>query len=160
MAVYKCTDSEKRALGTYVKLMRASETITMLAHQHLATHNLTTSQFGVLEALYHLGPMCQKDIGNKILKSSGNITTVVDNLEKRNLVKRNRTGSDRRFISVELTSEGRALIHNIFPSHVEGISDLLSALSAQEQKDLAELCRKLGRQQQAPSGEITKQAER
>lgn len=139
---------EKKALDTYVKLMRATETITTQAHQHLIQHNLSTSQFGVLEALYHLGPMCQKDLGNKILKSSGNITTVVDNLEKRGLVRRQRQGNDRRYISVDLTAQGREVISAIFPAHAAGIRKALSVLTPGEQEELGRVCRKLGLQKQ------------
>ncbi len=49
------------------------------------TIGLTESQFGVLDSLFHLGPMKQKEIGKKILKSGGNITMVINNLEKRGI---------------------------------------------------------------------------
>src|SRR6266581_6980244 len=95
--------STYRALNTYTKLMRAAESVTSRVHRVLATPKLTISQFGVLEALYHKGPLCQRDIASKILKSSGNITLVIDNLEKQNLVKRERTSADRRYLTVRLT---------------------------------------------------------
>ena len=71
------------ALTLYTRLMRATTTVTEKMHRHLQDHRLSISQFGVLEALYHLGPMCQKEIGGKILKTSGNMTLVIDNLEKK-----------------------------------------------------------------------------
>mgnify|MGYP000381933987 CR=1 FL=1 len=40
------------------------------------------STFGILEALFHLGPLSQKSLGQKVLSTKGNITTIVDNLEK------------------------------------------------------------------------------
>ncbi len=82
---YQGNRQETRALSTYVKLMRAAESITARIHRHLASVGLTLSQFAVLEALYHLGPLYQREIGQKLLKSSGNITMVIDNLEKRRL---------------------------------------------------------------------------
>lgn len=108
---------------------------------------LTVSQFGVLEALLHLGPMCQRELGQKILKSSGNITMVVDNLEKQGLVIRQRDGEDRRFVTVHLTEEGSRLIGEIFPRHVAAIVEEMSILTAVEQEELGHLCRKLGRQE-------------
>jgi MarR family 2-MHQ and catechol resistance regulon transcriptional repressor len=98
----------------------------------------------VLEALYHLGPLSQKDIGQKILRSSGNITMVIDNLEKRGLVMRKRDKSDRRVFIVHLTDEGNKLISKVFPPHATKISDEMSVLSATEQKTLGGLCKKLG----------------
>ena len=67
---------EALALNTYVKLMRSAESITIRIHKHLASAGLTLSQFAVLEALFHLGPLYQREIGQKLLKSSGNITMV------------------------------------------------------------------------------------
>lgn len=138
---------EKRSLDTYIKLMRAADTVTANAQRHLAQAGLTTSQFGVIEALFHLGPLCQRDIGKKILKSSGNITTVIDNLEKRGLVKRRPGAEDRRYVAVHLTAAGEELIRELFPSHAAGIVAELGVLTPQEQEELGRLCRKLGRKQ-------------
>jgi MarR family 2-MHQ and catechol resistance regulon transcriptional repressor len=133
-----------RALGTYVKLMRAAESITSRVHKHLSSVGLTVSQFGVLEAIYHLGPLSQKDLGQKILRSSGNITLVIDNLEKRRLVRRERDSSDRRIFVVHLTGEGQKLICKIFPSHAARITDELRVLDEKDQMMLGNLCKKVG----------------
>jgi MarR family 2-MHQ and catechol resistance regulon transcriptional repressor len=124
--------------------MRAAESFTARTHRHLSTKGLTISQFGVLEALYHLGPLSQKEIGQKILRSSGNITMIIDNLEKRGLVRRRRDNADRRVFIVHLTAEGNKLIDKLFPPHAAKIADEMSVLSAAEQKALGDLCKKLG----------------
>ncbi|MEM7395690.1 MAG: MarR family transcriptional regulator, partial [Verrucomicrobiota bacterium] len=100
----------------------------------------------VLEALLHLGPLCQKDIAAKILKSGGNITLVVDNLEKRGLAERVTDPDDRRRTNVVLTREGRERIESVFPRHVEQIVDEFSVLNQKEKKQLADLCKKVGLQ--------------
>lgn len=141
---YKGSPKEVRALEAYIKLTRASESVNAKLMSQLSVENLTTSQFGTLEALYHLGPLCQKAIGQKILKSGGNITLVVDNLEKRGLVERVRNTDDRRFITVGLTAEGRALIERVFPEHAGRIVEVMKSLTAQEQDQLSALCKKLG----------------
>ena len=141
---HKGPPREVRALDAYIKLMRASESVNALLTSGLSSEKLTISQFGTLEALYHLGPMCQKAIGEKLLKSGGNITLVVDNLEKRGLVARVRNADDRRFITVDLTAEGRALIERVFPAHVKRIVEAFRGLSAEEQDQLGALCKKLG----------------
>ena len=133
-----------RALNTYVKLMRATESVTARAHRQLSTFGLSFSQFGVLEALYHRGPMSQSEIGQKILRSSGNMTMVIDNLEKRQLVKRERSQVDRRFFIIHLTEKGRKLISEIFPSHAREIAREFGILTASEQQTLGRLCKKLG----------------
>lgn len=142
---YLGTPGEIRALNAFIKLTRASDSLTSRVGEHLAQHELTASQFGVLELLLHLGPRCQKDIAQKLLKSGGNITMVIDNLEKRGLVERVRNQEDRRFITVHLTDAGRRLIEEIFPRHVEHIVEEMKALSVKEQEALGELCKRLGK---------------
>lgn len=142
---YRGTQEEVRALDTYIKLMRAAELVTTRIHRHLTTVNLTISQFGVLEALFHLGSLSQRDLAEKLLKSGGNMTMVIDNLEKRQLVKRERSVEDRRFVSVCLTEEGRQLISKIFPQHVAAVVEEISILTESEQEELGCLCRQLGK---------------
>jgi len=141
---YRGNQKETRALKTYVKLMRAAESMTARIHRHLSSTGLTISQFAVLEALYQLGPLSQREIGKKILRSSGNITMVIDNLEKNGLVRRERHEADRRFFIVHLTDKGYHLINKIFPPHAAVIAKDLGVLTAAEQDALARLCKKLG----------------
>lgn len=145
MARFKGTKQEVSALGAFVKLMRASESISSDVHRQLADSRLSVSQFGILEALYHLGPMCQKDIAGKILKSAGNITMVVDNLEKRGLVVREKSSVDRRIHRISLTDKGSLLIAEIFPDHAKRIRERMAVLSTEELKELSRLLKKLKR---------------
>lgn len=124
-------------------MMRAAESTTLRIHQHLNGTGLTISQFGVLEALHHLGPLSQRDLGNRILKTSGNMTMVIDNLEKRRLVRRRRNREDRRIFNVHLTDRGRSLMRRLFPKHARTIRQEMGVLTVREQNDLARLCRKL-----------------
>jgi MarR family 2-MHQ and catechol resistance regulon transcriptional repressor len=110
----------------------------------LRDYELTISQFGTLEALYHLGPMQLGELGTKILKSSGNMTLVVDNLVNRGLVTRQRREDDRRCVDIHLTEAGRTLIQSILQPHVAHVVQAMSALSGSEQETLAALCRTLG----------------
>ena len=141
---YQGSEDQKNTLNAFIKLMRASESVSIRLNRKLAEANLTVSQFGILEALYHLGPQNQKRLGEKILKSGGNITLVIDNLVKNNLVVRNQDPSDRRAMIIELTNEGKKYIKKIFPEHLERIMEEFSVLSEKEKKDLARICKKLG----------------
>src|SRR5512143_514263 len=145
---YKGTKDEVRALNAYIKLMRASESVSARIHGHLVDAGLTMSQFGVMEALYHLGPLSQGELAKKILKSSGNMTMIIDNLEKRGLVKRERKAEDRRFYSVQLTAEGHRLVGSIFPRHAAKIIEEMNVLTGTEQEELSRLCRKVGLQKE------------
>lgn len=141
----KTNGEQERALAAYVKLLRASESVHGEAMRSLAQEDLTPSQFAVLEALYHVGPMCLSVLADKILKTSGNLTMVVGNLEKRELVTRRQSTDDRRFVSAAITEKGKKLIARVFPQHAVRITELMNRLSPREQEQLAELCRKLGK---------------
>ncbi|WP_246163586.1 MarR family winged helix-turn-helix transcriptional regulator [Oryzomonas sagensis] len=133
-----------RALNTYTKLMRAAESVTSRVGRNMAAADLTISQFGVLEALLHKGPLCQRDIAAKILKSTGNITLVIDNLEKRGLVRRERINEDRRYLTIQLTDQGLELIHEVFARVEAAIVAEMKVLTNDEQGALGTLCKKLG----------------
>jgi MarR family transcriptional regulator, 2-MHQ and catechol-resistance regulon repressor len=141
---YQGTAREKRALDTFVKLIRAGNTVSAESSRRLSEHGLTISQFAVLEALYHVGPMCLRELAQKILRTAGNLTMVLDNLEKRGLAKRIASEKDRRYITAEITPRGRDLIRRVFPEHAARIADAMGRLSPREQEELAALCRKLG----------------
>ncbi|MGH9773702.1 MAG: MarR family winged helix-turn-helix transcriptional regulator [Candidatus Acidiferrales bacterium] len=144
---YKGKEKEKRALNALIPLFRAVDTLAGLAAARIERHGLTAGQFGVLETLLHLGPMCQREIAAKLLRSGGNTTLVVDNLEKLGLVRRERRRDDRRMITVRLTPHGRKAITKIFREHAAATAREMSALTVAEQEELRRLCRKLGRSQ-------------
>src|SRR5690242_4322940 len=139
------TPRQERALSAYVKLLGASETVHSEATRTLAGEGLSASQFAVLEALYHVGPMCLSELADKILKTSGNLTMVVGNLQKNGLVTRQPSAEDRRFVSVVITEKGRKLMARVFPVHLERIVELMNRLSPAQQDELGRLCRKLGK---------------
>lgn len=138
------TPAETLALDAYIKLMRASESVTVRSHTALPK-GLTLAQFGVLEALLHRGPLCSSELAGKLLKSAGNLTLVIDNLERDGHVKRERDPGDRRFVTIHLTPQGRKFIADLFPAIAAGITREFAALTAAEQAMLGELCKKLGR---------------
>jgi MarR family 2-MHQ and catechol resistance regulon transcriptional repressor len=142
---FKGTPAQERALSAYVKLERAAGAAFAYARVGLEEEGLTLSQFAVLEALYHLGPLFLGDLARRILTSSGNLTLVVDNLQKRGLVKRKQQGKDKRFILAAITPAGTKLIARIFPEHARRITEVMARLKPDEQERLGDLCRKLGK---------------
>ncbi len=113
---YKGSTIEINALNAFIALVRCVTTLSMKLEQHIAKYNLTSGQFGILEALFHLGTMSQRDLGKKLLSSKGNITLIVDNLEKRELVERLSDLEDRRITNIQLSKKGKASIKKIMPS--------------------------------------------
>jgi MarR family 2-MHQ and catechol resistance regulon transcriptional repressor len=137
--------AEQRALDALIKLSRATNAVRARLERSFKEHGFTESQFGVLEALYHLGPMRHCDLGQKVLTSRANITLIVDKLEDRGLVERGPDPDDRRALRVALKPAGRKLIARLFPSHAQEVVEVFSVLSSKEQQQLGDLCRKLGR---------------
>jgi MarR family 2-MHQ and catechol resistance regulon transcriptional repressor len=138
-----------QALDTYTKLLRATGSVKARIDAHQTAGDLSDSQFGALEMLFHLGPLQQKAIGQKLLVSKSNVVAVIDKLEAQGLVERQRSTEDRRCVFVHLTGKGRDLVQELFPDHAATIVEEMGCLSAPEQKELGRLCRKLGLKEQA-----------
>ncbi len=133
-----------RALDAFIKLTRAAESCNARIQHRRTTGGLSPSQFAVLEALYHLGPLSQGQISAKVLKSTGNMTLVISNLEKQGLITRERNNADRRSVTIRLTEAGYARVASLLPGHVAAIVEEMAVLTAEEQETLAYLCKKLG----------------
>jgi len=138
-------DDEERSLRLWVALARSYATFARAVASAVEEYGLTPPQFGVLEALHHLGPLPLGELADKLLVTGGNVTYVMDRLEDRGLVRRERSGEDRRVVEGHLTAEGRRLIADVFPDHVELIDDLAGVLEPAEQEELRRLLKKLGK---------------
>ncbi len=138
------TDRVREALRVYVKLLRAGKSVLARLEPGLSAEGLTATQFGVLEAILHKGPLTQRELLRKVLTSPGNMTDVVDKLARRGLVSRARSAADRRAVTVDLTAEGRALIEALFPRHARDIAATMDTLTHSELQELGRLLRKLG----------------
>ncbi len=136
--------AEMRALNTFIKLTRCTNSLFSRLAERNTIGDLTFSQFAVLEALYHLGPMTQGEVSQKVLKSGSNMTTVIDNLERGGFVRRERDVKDRRVIHVHLTDAGLSKIEAVLPGHIAALVEEFSVLTASEQETLGALCKKLG----------------
>ncbi len=133
------------ALRLWTALARCYGTMHRALAQRVGEYELTTAQFGVLEALYHLGPLTLGDLADKLLVTGGNVTYVMDRLQKDGLVTRRRCSEDRRMVWADLTDEGRSLIEEVFPGHAEFIEEMVSVLPAQDQQELRGLLKRLGK---------------
>lgn len=140
-------DDQKRALDTYIKLMRAAESVARRALVHVQAAGLTEGQFGVLEALHHLGPLKLSELARKHLRSPNNLTVIVNNLEKNGLVERRRCATDRRITFVHLTQAGAEAIEHLFPLHAAAVAQELTLLTKEDQALLDGLLRRLGKGQ-------------
>jgi MarR family 2-MHQ and catechol resistance regulon transcriptional repressor len=138
------SDDRERSLRLWITLARCYSTYSRAVAGRLVEHGLTTPQFGVLEALYHVGPLPLGTLAEKLLVTGGNVTYVMDRLEEQGLVVRARSPEDRRVVEARLTKEGRRVISEVFPSHAAFIEQLAGHLEIGEQEELRNLLRKLG----------------
>jgi len=141
---YKGTVKEKLALNTFIKLIRSGDSLSSSINLILAKNSLSESQFNILDALFHLGHLTQKELGKKLLKSGGNITMVIDNLEKRGLVERRRGEKDRRTFAIHLTDDGRNKIKTLLPGIVKFITKEMNVLTSKEQLRMQNMCKAVG----------------
>lgn len=140
----RTTPAETAALRLWVIMSRAHSSISEHAAADVARHGLTLTEFAILEALYHRGPMLLGEVQRRILVSSGGITFLVDRLAAKGLVERQACTSDRRARYAALTSKGVDLLDEIFPSHAATLTRAASGLSVAEQETATALLRTLG----------------
>ncbi|MEB4797558.1 MarR family transcriptional regulator [Paenibacillus chondroitinus] len=133
------------SLDLYIALSRASEWVNAHGDRDIRKHGLNRTEFGVLELLYHKGAQPIQQIGSKVLMSSGNITYVVDKLEKKEFVVRRTSTEDRRLVFAEITVKGKQFIEEVFPKHIEVIENAVAGLTAEEKRMASQLLKKLGK---------------
>lgn len=139
------SDDEERALRLWIALARAYATVARAISSKVAEYGLTAPQFGILEALHHLGPLPLGELAEKLLVTGGNVTYVMDRLERLGLVERCRNEADRRVVTAHLTEKGRDLVTEVFPGHATYIAEMLDTLSPEEQDTARELLKRLGK---------------
>lgn len=133
----------KLALELWNKLFKAHGLVRKSHIKQMYSHNLTAPQFHVLEVLKEFGPMPLKRISEELLVTGANITCVMDNLEKDELVQRVPSKEDRRVINAVLTDKGNEKLEQIYPLYVESMKNMTRVLSEDEQSQLASLLEKL-----------------
>lgn len=133
------------ALRLWVIMNRAQTAVTAHAAADVARHGLTLAEFGILEALYHRGPMLLGEVQKRVLVSSGGITFLVDRLTVKGLVERRACDSDRRARYAALTERGRELMARIFPEHARELARVMGGISVDEQKVATILLKTMGR---------------
>lgn len=132
------------SLKLFIVLTRAMQSITKRVEEDIKSYGLNTTEFAVLELLYHKGDQPIQKIGEKVLLASSSITYVVDKLEKKNLIKRQPCPEDRRVTFAVITEEGKQFMNDIFPKHKEAIQEIFGGLDNPEKEQLIKQLKKLG----------------
>lgn len=133
----------RRALDAYTRLQRAASLSSARVDQAVNTFGLSASQLGVLDVLAERGSLHQQELVRALGRSKAQMTSIVDTLEKRGAVRRERHATDRRFMTVHLTDDGRVLLEEAAPVRAEAIVALMRELTGEQRGRLARLCRRL-----------------
>lgn len=131
-------------LKLLIGIMRVGQSLHKRGSEIFKKGGLTTSQFAVLEILYHKGDLKIGEIMEKILSTGGNMTVVIKNLEKSKLIEKKCDPIDKRASLIHLTEEGRKKIEEIFPKNLEDLSVYMNVLTIEEKENLRLILKKLG----------------
>jgi len=127
-------------------LWKAAKAIEKVDRASIDGTGLQLSEFTIMEALLHKGPLPINTIGEKVLLTSGSMTAAINRLEKKGFVRRSRDTSDGRFFHVHLTEIGRLVIKDAYQKHAANLEQVSAVLTGMERHELVRLLRKLGHQ--------------
>src|ERR1700694_4580728 len=136
---------DSSGVHVWLVLMKAFQALIPHAEESIKRTELGDSDFRVLEALLHKGPLPVNTVGPKVWLTPGSISVAVDRLVKKGLVSREGHARDRRVREVELTAKGRALITRGFREHAAAMETAVSVLSKKERLALLRLLKKFGK---------------
>ncbi|MBM7599615.1 MarR family 2-MHQ and catechol resistance regulon transcriptional repressor [Virgibacillus halotolerans] len=136
--------NENFSLKAFVVLMKASKTVEDQVKKDISSYDMKTSEFTVLEALYHKGKQTVREISNAVLINIGSITYVIDKLEAKGLLERSNCKDDRRVIYIQITDQGTQLMDEIFPKHQKVIENIFANINTQEKEFLIDILKKVG----------------
>lgn len=137
--------NKELALKLYVVLSKAYRTVSDADKRQIRKYGLNSSEFAVLEMLFHKGRQPIQQLASKILLTSGSMTYVVSQLEKKGLIKRVVCEQDRRVIYAELTNTGQEFIKEIFPVHNDFMYNMMNELPEEDAERLIEMLKCLGK---------------
>jgi MarR family 2-MHQ and catechol resistance regulon transcriptional repressor len=132
--------------GTHIRLIlgRTTKAIERVDRDSIAGTGLNFSDFSILEALLHKGPLTINTIGEKVLLTSGSMTAAANRLEEKGLIKRIQDPSDGRCFYLHLTKIGRRLIKDAFDKHSQNLEKIAVVLNEEERSELVRLLKKVG----------------
>jgi MarR family transcriptional regulator, 2-MHQ and catechol-resistance regulon repressor len=132
-----------KSMKTVVRLGRTDLKINNLTINYLSKHNLTVSQFRVLEVLYHVGDLNIGSITKLTMSTPGNITVVVRNLKRDEWITSIKDPNDSRASILSITQKGIDIIEKVFPNHANNLNKALEVLSDEELDTLYDLLDKV-----------------
>lgn len=142
------SDSEdvlkRRRLRAWIRLLRVTRGTENHLREFLRTqYNTTLPRFDVAAALHrHNKPMKMSELGKLLLVSNGNVTAVVERMEKDGLTVRSQSPEDRRSVLVSLTDLGRQTFEEMARAHEDEVDALFANLNADDLDLVRDMLRK------------------
>jgi len=130
-------------------LWKAAKAIERVDRASIAHTGLQLSEFAIMEALLHKGPLTITALGEKVLLTSGSMTAAINRLERRGYVRRRRDASDGRRFHIHLTDKGRSIIDRAYARHAANLERVAEALTPPEREKLVRLLKMIGRRAEA-----------
>ncbi|MFD1363590.1 MarR family winged helix-turn-helix transcriptional regulator [Lentibacillus salinarum] len=135
---------ENLSLKAFVVLMKASKSVTEHVKKDISRYNMKTTDFAVLEALYHKGNLTVKQIAESVLINAGSMTYVIDKLEDKELLERRPCKDDRRAVYIHITDKGKQLMDAIFPKHEAAIEEMFQNITPDEKRTVINILKRIG----------------
>lgn len=134
------------ATGSHIRLVlwKAAKAVEKIDRASIAQTGHGLSDFTIMEALLHKGPLPINQIGEKVLLTSGSMTAAINRMENKGLVKRIQDPADGRCFYVHLTRKGRQTIRTAYAKHEKNLEKIAGVLSEKERKELVRLLKKIG----------------
>ncbi|MGG4179883.1 MarR family transcriptional regulator [Virgibacillus pantothenticus] len=136
---------ENLSLKAFVVLIKASKALQDHVMEDIKNYGMKTSEFIILETLYHKGKQTVREISDSVLIKTGSITYVIDRLEEKGMLQREHCQKDRRVVYIDITDEGKNLMDEIFPKHQKVIEELFMDISDEQKQTIIDVLKKVGK---------------
>ena len=132
-------EQENTVLRLWLLLRRVGDTLMRCQDLVFSKYGLTTEQWGLLTALKARGPLRPSDLADILERTPNSMSMLIDRMVKAGLIRRTRDRKDRRVVTVSMTEKGRITVEPAIPAGWEFIHEIISTLTDNEQRDLANL---------------------
>ena len=133
-----------RNLKTLTILFRAQHALEERIKEDVKAYDLNFTEFGVLEALYHLGPLSIQALQAKVLVAASSMTYVIEQLKHKSMIEKTPNKEDRRESLISLSTHGRAMMNQNYRTHEMHMRQFLDVLNPEEEATLQSLLKKIG----------------
>ncbi len=147
---------DRRSTEVLINLIRTDSLVTTALARRFRRHGLSLSGFNALVILRQASDgVNPRELADRLLVTRAAVTAILDALEAKGLVRRNRSGDDGRMSLIAITAAGKKLLDELLPEHFAAERAMASALSANEKELLISLLGRLQLHLEAQAEDLT-----